>query len=73
MEGSFYRVDKSIVDSVVDQLYENVVAKLPFSDLSNLKLHLQSGVTPSNSNTHQVSMQLQVKYRYPMAIANAEQ
>lgn len=69
MEGSFYRVDKSIVDSVVDQLYENVVARLPFSDLSNLKLHLQSGVTPSNSNTHQVSMQLQVKYRYPMAQA----
>lgn len=67
--GQFYRVDKSIVDSVVDQLYTNVIAKLPFSDVSNLKLHLQSNVAPSNSNTHQVSLQLKVNYRYPMAAA----
>ena len=62
------RIDKPIVNSVIDQLYENVIAKLPWTDLSNLKLRLQSnGLKPSNSNQHNVSVQLQVKYRYPMA------
>ena len=59
--------------SVIDQLYENVIAKLPWTDLSNLKLHLQSnGLKPSNSNQHNVSLQLQVKYRYPMMAPAAD-
>lgn len=72
VEGEFYRIDKPIVQSVVNQLYDNVICKLPFTDVSRLKIHLQSQVKPSNSNTHQVSMQLKVKYRYPMAAPAAQ-
>lgn len=67
VEGEFYRIDKPIVQSVVNQLYDNVICKLPFTDVSKLQIHLQSPVKPSNSNLHQVSMQLKVKYRFPMA------
>lgn len=65
VEGSFYRIDKPIVQSVVNQLYDNVIARLPFTSLNNLKLHLQSNVEPSNSATHNCSMQLKINYRYP--------
>lgn len=65
VEGSFYRIDKPIVQSVVNQLYDNVIARLPFTSLDNLKLHLQSNVEPSNSVTHNCSMQLKINYRYP--------
>ena len=65
VEGSFYRIDKPIVQSVVNQLYDNVIARLPFTSLDNLKLHLQSNVAPSNSVTHNCSMQLKINYRYP--------
>jgi hypothetical protein len=65
VEGSFYRIDKPIVQSVVNQLYDNVIARLPFTSLDNLKLHLQSNVEPSNSVAHNCSMQLKINYRYP--------
>ena len=65
VEGSFYRIDKPIVQSVVQQLYDNVIARLPFTSLDKLKLHLQSNVEPSNSVTHNCSMQLKINYRYP--------
>jgi len=65
VEGSFYRIDKPIVQSVVNQLYDNVIARLPFTSLDNLKLHLQSNVEPSNSVSHNCSMQLKINYRYP--------
>ena len=71
VEGSFYRIEKPIVQSVVDSLYSNVIARLPFTDISatGLKLHLQSNVAPSNSKMHNVSMQLKVSYRYPQTTA----
>lgn len=58
---------------MVESLYSNVIARLPFSNVNNLKLHLQSNIAPSNSNTHNVSMQLKVSYRYPQASAPAAQ
>lgn len=64
VEGNFYRISKPIVNSVVKQLYENVIAKLPYTKINRLKLHLQSNVQPSSAR-HQVSMQLKVSYRYP--------
>ena len=73
VEDNFFRIEKPIVDSVVESLYSNVIARLPFSDVNNLKLHLQSNVSPSNSTTHNVSMQLRVSYRYPQASAPAAQ
>ena len=53
------------MQSVVNQLYDNVIARLPFTSLDSLKLHLQSNVEPSNSVTHNCSMQLKINYRYP--------
>lgn len=66
LEGSFYRVSKKIVDKVVDQLFTNVVNRLPFTGVSGLKVHLQSSnIQPSQSQQHNVSLQLKVDYRYP--------
>ncbi len=68
LEGSFYRVSKKIVDKVTDQLLTNVVNRLPFTGVSNLKVHLQSSnLEPSQSQLHNVSMQLKVDYRYPQS------
>ena len=60
------------MQSVITQLYDNVIARLPFSSLDELKLHMQSNVAPSNSTTHKVSMQLKVNYRYPMLAPGEE-
>ena len=65
LQGSFYRIDKPIVQSVVNQLYDNVIARLPFTSLDKLKLHVQSNVEPSNSVMHNCSMQFKINYRYP--------
>jgi len=68
LEGSFYRVSKKIVDKVTDQLLTNVVNRLPFTSLSDLKVHLQSSnIEPSQSQHHNVSVQLKVDYRYPQS------
>ena len=69
LEGSFYRVSKNIVDSVASQLMTNVVTRLPFTGVSNLQMHLQSSnIEPSQSQEHNVSLQLKVDYRYPQVM-----
>jgi hypothetical protein len=39
--GLYYRVDTDIVDRVVEELHSNVLSKMPFVDLSRLKVNLQ--------------------------------
>lgn len=54
--------------SVADQLWTKVCSRFPFTDTNNgFRLHLQSPVSPSNSQVHNVSMQLKVDYRMPVA------
>ena len=41
VEGSaYYRVDTGIVDRVVEELHSNVLSKMPFVDLSRLRVNL---------------------------------
>ncbi len=64
----FYRIDSEVVNSVADQLWTKVCSRFPFTDTNKgFRLHLQSPVSPSNSQVHNVSMQLKVDYRLPLA------
>jgi hypothetical protein len=38
--GAYYRVDREIIDRVVDELQNNVLSKMPFVDLSKMKVNL---------------------------------
>jgi len=72
VEDGFYRISKPIVNSVISQLWTHVISKLPYTTVSNMKLHLQSNIQPS-SKPMNVSMQLRVKYRYPTVAAPASE
>lgn len=68
IEDSFFRIDSDVVNSVCDQLWTKVCSRFPFTNTNTgFRLHLQSPVQPSNSQHHNVSMQLKVDYRLPMA------
>ena len=38
--GAYYRVDREIIDRVVDELHQNVLSKMPFVNLKQLKVNL---------------------------------
>ena len=66
VEDGFYRISKPIVNSVISQLWTQVISRMPYTTVSNMKMHLQSNIQPS-SKPMNVSMQLRVKYRFPSA------
>jgi hypothetical protein len=67
VEDGFYRISKPIVNSVISQLWTQVISRMPYTTVSNMKMHLQSNIAPSSKPLN-VSMQLRVKYRFPSVV-----
>lgn len=62
-EGRYLKLSKPMVKSIIDQLYSTVIQKIPYTDVSNLGLRLQSNV--DGSDKYDVCAELLVSYRFP--------
>ena len=71
MEGQYYRFSKDVVTQCIDSLYDNVIKKLPFTDLSTMKVHLRSDIQPG-PELHSVTVQLRWKYQWPSCAVSSE-
>lgn len=69
-EGEFVKVQKSVVDSVVQQLYDSIISNIPYTNFKNLSARFQSNA-PESGQDYKVVAELQISYTYPQ-IKNEE-
>ena len=62
-EGNYVKLGKDLVENVVQQLHDNVIMKLPVTDLTKAAVRFQSNT--SGSSQYKVVCELAVKYQYP--------
>ncbi len=62
-EGNYVKLGKDLVENVVQQLHDNVIMKLPVTDLTKAAVRFQSNT--SGSSQYKVVCEFAVKYQYP--------
>lgn len=63
-EGEFVKVQRSVVDSVVQQLYDSVISNIPYTNFKNLSARFQSNA-PEAGQDYKVVAELSIEYTYP--------
>jgi len=69
-EGEFVKVQRSVVDSVVQQLYDSVISNIPYTNFKNLSARFQAN-SPDMGQDYKVVAELSIEYTYP-TIKSAE-
>jgi len=62
-EGEFLKINKTVVDNCINQLYQNVISRIPYTSLANLGARFQSNT--EGSTPYKVVAELEIKYRFP--------
>lgn len=62
-EGEFMKINKTVVDNCINQLYSNVISQIPYTSLSNLGARFQANT--EGSPAYKVVCEMEVKYRFP--------
>ena len=65
LENGYLKLSAPLVKSVIEQLYTSVISRIPYTDVSNLSVRLQSNV--EGNDKYDVCAELLVSYRYPRA------
>ena len=68
-EGEFLRVSKDVVSNVINQLYDQVICQIPYTQFDQLQARLYSNA-PSESDEAKIVAELLVEYKYPMVQDN---
>ncbi len=64
-EGSYVKVQKDIVNNVINQLYSNIISQIPYTQFSDLKVKFQSNA-PSKQADNKIVAELLVEYKFPV-------
>jgi hypothetical protein len=62
-EGEFMKINKTVVDNCINQLYSNVISQIPYTSLSNLGARFQSNT--EGSRQYKIVCEMEVRYRFP--------
>ena len=62
-EGEFMKINKTVVDNCINQLYSNVISQIPYTNLTDLGARFQANT--EGSNVYKVVCEMEVKYRFP--------
>ncbi len=62
-EGEFLKINKTVVDNCINQLYSNVISQIPYTSLSNLGARFQANT--EGSQTYKVVAEIEIRYRFP--------
>ena len=62
-EGEFLKVNKTVVDNCINQLYSSVISQIPYTSLSNLGARFQANT--EGSTPYKVVAELELRYRFP--------
>jgi len=68
-EGSYVKVQKDIVNNVINQLYTNIISQIPYTAFDDLQVRFQSN-QPSKQQDYKVVAELLVEYKFPMGNLN---
>ena len=70
-EDKWVKVASSVVDKVVDELQNNVIDQLPFTNLANLKVMFKSDCDNlENSETYPLTTEFFISYTNPATSSN---
>lgn len=70
-EGSYIKVQKDVVNNVIQQLYTSIISQIPYSHFSDLNVRFQSN-SPSKQDNLKVVAELLVEYKFPMGSVHSE-
>jgi hypothetical protein len=62
-EGEFLKINKTVVDNCINQLYSSVISQIPYTSLSNLGARFQANT--EGSQPYKVVAEFLIKYRFP--------
>ena len=62
-EGEFMKINKTVVDNCINQLYSNVISQIPYTNLSDLGARFQANT--EGSSMYKVVCEMEIKYRFP--------
>ena len=66
IDGSYVKIQKEIVNNVINQLYTNIIQEIPYTEFDDLQVKFQSNA-PSKQEDLKVVAELLVEYKFPMA------
>ncbi len=69
-ENQYVKVSKSVVNSVIKQLYEQVIMQIPYTSFEDLSARFQAQNVPEG--TYKVMCEFFVQYKYPAITEDAE-
>ena len=62
-EGEFLKINKTVVDNCINQLYSSVISQIPYTSLSNLGARFQANT--EGSQPYKVVAEMEIRYRFP--------
>ena len=62
-EGEYMKINKSVVDNCINQLHDNVISQIPYTNLSDLGARFQANT--EGTKMYKVVCEMEVKYRFP--------
>lgn len=66
IDGSYVKIQKEIVNNVINQLYTNIIQEIPYTEFDDLQVKFQSNA-PTKQEDLRVVAELLVEYKFPMA------
>lgn len=61
-EGEFLKVNKTVVDNCINQLYSSVISQIPYTSLSNLGARFQANT--EGSKPYKVVAEFELRYKF---------
>ncbi len=62
-EGEFLKINKTVVDNCINQLYSSVISQIPYTSLSNLGARFQANT--EGNTPYKVVAELEIRYKFP--------
>jgi len=62
-EGEFLKINKTVVDNCINQLYSTVISQIPYTSLSNLGARFQANT--EGNTPYKVVAELEIRYKFP--------
>ena len=70
-ENQYVKVSKSVVNSVIKQLYEQVIQQIPYTSFEDLSARFQANDVPEGN--YKVMCEFLVQYKYPAIQSSTEE
>ena len=68
-ENQYVKVSKNVVNSVIKQLYEQVIMQIPYTSFDDLSARFQANNVPEGN--YKVMCEFFVQYKYPAIQSDA--